>query len=122
MYSCAGYVLQGTGRRSLGAITKSRVARTSFGLQHPQLLDQHSECVRKTHNQASNSLPPFDHAKRFGFTQPPCPEWTYGDGMKQSGEQELWGASEEARKRKVWDLETVSPKCVPFVGSDAELN
>ncbi|KAF5354834.1 hypothetical protein D9756_005362 [Leucocoprinus leucothites] len=118
--SCPGYALFRNRRtapsmqaRWFGTITNSRVARTSLGspgLARPQ--DRQSECVRRTHSQVSDVLPPFDHTKRFRFTQPPCPEWTYGDGMKlfKEEDQNIWGATEAACKRKVWDLEGTSSK------------
>lgn len=89
-----------------------------------KMLQRHSECVRRAHNQASSKLPPFDHTKRFRLTQPPCPEWAYGDGMKPSVEQEeanLWGATKEARRTKVFDLESTPSRYVRLLGWVLEL-
>lgn len=89
--------------------TRVRVARTTSEALRLQV--QLSEKVRKTHSDASQSLTPFDHTKRFNITQPPSPGWVFGDGMKRPIGLEEWA---EAQKKKVWDMDSTSRKCVCF--------
>lgn len=116
-FPCVGYPSLRS-RRPAASVLKRLLATIGPRVVQTISVYGRSEFKRRTHSQAG-PLPPFEHAKRFRFTQVPCPGWTFGDGMKSSVEQgeekELWAAKEGARRTKVWDMDSTSSKYVGFV-------
>ena len=57
-----------------------------------------------------SSLPTFNKNAAFTFTQPPNPNWKYGDGLPAN--EKAWREQGD-EPRLTWDLTTMPPKFVP---------
>jgi len=58
-----------------------------------------------------SSRPTFNKDAGFNLTQPPCPNWKYGDGLPAS--EKAWREQGD-EPRLTWDLTTMPPKFVPY--------
>ncbi|KIL66277.1 hypothetical protein M378DRAFT_75336 [Amanita muscaria Koide BX008] len=58
---------------------------------------------------STSTRPPFNKDTIFKLTQPPYPEWKYGDGLQP--DQDRWRMEGE-ESRSTWDLATMPPKQV----------
>jgi len=66
----------------------------------------------RPHSMASSSLP-LPNTTGFRYTEPPHPEWTYGQGVEATANGRAWAEGEKAGWKTI-DTATEDPRFVIF--------